>query len=73
MQAVRFTRAMAPHGAGDTRMLPDDVAKRLEAEGAVELGSFPGGPFASDGRFVPYETKDAVVKRGSGRFPKVHD
>lgn len=35
MKLVTFGRAMAPHGVGDTRLVPDEVAKRLEAEGAL--------------------------------------
>ena len=35
MKLVEFTRDMRPQMAGSTRILPDDVAARLEAEGAV--------------------------------------
>lgn len=35
MKLVEFTRDMRPQTAGSTRIVPDDVAARLEAEGAV--------------------------------------
>jgi hypothetical protein len=35
MKHVTFTRTMLPQRAGDRRILPDDVAARLEAEGAI--------------------------------------
>ena len=33
MKLVEFTRDMRPHKAGETRVVPDDVAQRLIAEG----------------------------------------
>lgn len=63
MQAVRFLRAMAPHGVGDTRALPADVADRLAAEGAVELGSFGEAPHATDRGFIAYKTQSPKVVR----------
>ena len=43
MRQVRFTKDMRPgHTAGDTRIVPDDVAQKLVAEGVAEdEGSFP--------------------------------
>jgi hypothetical protein len=35
MKLVTFLDAMPPHGAGDTRLVPDDVADRQEAEGKL--------------------------------------
>ncbi len=35
MKSVEFTRDMRPNTAGSTRIVPDDVAARLEAEGSV--------------------------------------
>lgn len=35
MKLVCFNRAMAPYVAGETRIVPDDVAARLVAEGVV--------------------------------------
>jgi hypothetical protein len=36
MKLVRFTKDMAPHKAGDKRLVPDDVASRLEEAGEVD-------------------------------------
>jgi hypothetical protein len=45
MKLVTFSRDMAPHGAGDTRLVPDDVADRLADEGAVSnVRPFPPEP-----------------------------
>lgn len=71
MQAVRFTRAMSPNHAGDVRILPPPMARRLEVEGVVELGSLPDHPASSDGGFTPYATKAGdPPHRGPGRPPK---
>lgn len=35
MKHVTFTRDMRPHRAGERRVLPDDIATRLEVEGAI--------------------------------------
>lgn len=35
MQLITFGQPMAPHGVGDTRLVTDDVAKRLGDEGAL--------------------------------------
>lgn len=35
MQMIEFTRPMAPHGVGDRRAVPDDIAKRLVDEEKV--------------------------------------
>lgn len=35
MRLVTFARAMAPHGPGDTRLVSDDVARRLDRDGAL--------------------------------------
>ena len=35
MKHVTFTRDMLPIRAGEQRVLPDDVAARMESEGAV--------------------------------------
>ena len=36
MKHVTFTKPMIPHNVGDRRLVPDAVAARLEAEGAIE-------------------------------------
>jgi hypothetical protein len=36
MKHVTFTRDMRPYSAGSRALLPDDVAVRLEAEGAIQ-------------------------------------
>lgn len=35
MKLVEFTRDMAPHVAGESRLVPDTLADTLAAEGAV--------------------------------------
>lgn len=37
MKMVKFTRPMAPHVAGETRVVPDDVADRLVKEDAATV------------------------------------
>lgn len=45
MQLVTFGKPMAPHGVGDTRLVSDDVAKRLEGEGLLSASeTFPARP-----------------------------
>jgi hypothetical protein len=35
MKLVTFSRPMAPHGVGDTRLVPDNVAHQLQEDGAI--------------------------------------
>lgn len=35
MKLVTFAGTMSPHNVGDTRLVPDDVAIRLQKEGAI--------------------------------------
>jgi hypothetical protein len=35
MKLVTFSQAQAPHGVGDTRLVPDRLAKKLQAEGVL--------------------------------------
>lgn len=35
MKLVTFGGDMAPHGAGDTRLVPDEVAQQLEDDGKL--------------------------------------
>lgn len=35
MKLVTFARTMAPHGVGDTRLVSDELADELEAQGAL--------------------------------------
>lgn len=45
MKIVEFTRDMAPHGIGDTRIVPDLLAEMLAAEGAVtNVRPWPDAP-----------------------------
>jgi|GEM_PF-2063653 hypothetical protein len=45
MKHVTFTRDMRPYSAGSRALLPDDVAVRLEAEGAIQANppAWPAG------------------------------
>lgn len=36
MKLVTFNRAMAPFVAGEARLVPDDMALRLQADGVIE-------------------------------------
>lgn len=36
MRLVTFTKAQAPHGVGDTRLVSDEVAARLRGEKVIE-------------------------------------
>lgn len=43
MKLVTFAVAQAPHGVGDKRLVPDEVADRLLAEGvAASVEAWPG-------------------------------
>lgn len=46
MRQVTFAKAQAPFGVGDKRLVPDDVAARLEGEGVISA-SEPFPPRAS--------------------------
>lgn len=50
MIGVRFTRAMAPWGAGDVALLPDAVAERVVDAGEAELADLPDAPFAHEAK-----------------------
>lgn len=41
MKLVTFSRAMAPHVAGETRVVPDEVAAQLAKDGDAEVSGFP--------------------------------
>ncbi len=48
MKLVTFDRAMAPFQPGETRLVPDDVAQSLQAEGFVrEMSDFPASTTAT--------------------------
>jgi hypothetical protein len=74
VKLVTFARATPPHGAGDTRLLPDDVADRLGAEGALSASvAWPAGTPASakarkPRRVVPVPTRPAG--RPDGRIAR---
>lgn len=56
MMMIKFTKPMAPHGVGDTRVVPDDVGKRLIKEGAAE---FTESIFDKDKKKPSYLTRKA--------------
>lgn len=61
MKVATFTRAMAPYVAGESRVVPDDVAERLEQDGDATLSAFP--PADAEPQAAPkpagrYKTKD---------------
>jgi hypothetical protein len=37
MKMVKFTKSMSPHGVGDTRVVPDEIARRLVDEDVAEI------------------------------------
>jgi hypothetical protein len=50
---------MAPHGVGDTRLVPDAVARRLQDEGLLSASeTFPSAPTSS----APKRPERAVLK-----------
>lgn len=58
MKDVRFTRDMAPHGRGDRRIVPDEIAIQMEKTGDVDdVRPFPDGR-ASKRPAKTYTTKD---------------
>jgi hypothetical protein len=59
MMGVRFNRSMRPYSAGDTAWLPDDVAKKLIADGEADQYRFPKSPHGSD------PVKQRVTKEGT--------
>lgn len=46
MKLVKFNRMMSPFNAGETRLVPDDVAVQLESDGVIETNppDFPAKP-----------------------------
>jgi hypothetical protein len=60
MIGVKFNRAMRPYGAGDTAMLPDDVAQKLIKNGEAEAHKFPRHPHGAETPKQTYQTKGAA-------------
>jgi hypothetical protein len=58
MKVATFTRAMAPYVAGESRVVPDDVAARLEQDGDATLSPFPPTDVAPARPAKRYKTKD---------------
>jgi hypothetical protein len=45
MKLVTFARSVASHGKGDKRLVPDDLAKKLDAAGDISAAeSWPPAP-----------------------------
>lgn len=53
MKGVKFSAPLAPYGAGDTALLPDDVADRLIASREAEPYAFPAHPHAHEAGHAP--------------------
>lgn len=67
MIGVRFIRPMAPHGAGDTRMMPSEAAALAfvdASDGAAELYEFPTDPHAAGSGYQPPVIKPMRPGRG---------
>lgn len=65
MKLVEFTRDMRPQAAGSTRVVPDDVAARLEAEGAVRnVRPWPEPPPEAAGAASTGKPAAPPAKRG---------
>ena len=62
MKLVEFTRPMAPHGAGDTRLVDDDTADRLVIDGDAVVKHV----FAPESA-GPVAVADQPVRRPVGR------
>jgi hypothetical protein len=63
MKLVTFTRDMRPHSAGDTRVVPDDVAARLVDAGDVEPNPPPFPAGASEAQEPRAERQTYRTKR----------
>jgi predicted RNA polymerase sigma factor len=64
MKLVTFARAQPPHGVGDKRLVPDEMAERLLEEGIVSAveswpGQVPGHPPRKPTRPVVKPTRPA--------------
>lgn len=57
MKLATFDRAMAPYVVGETRLLPDDEAARLEREGVIKPNS-PDWPAKPQAAAPGAETRD---------------
>jgi hypothetical protein len=60
-----FTRDMKPQRAGEMRLLPDDVAAKLEAEGAIAPNppDWPAKPQAAPAAETPAESQHHLSRR----------
>ncbi len=70
MIGVKFTRNMRPYGAGDTALLPEDVAEKLVDEGSAELHDFPDAPHAHEARDVPNPSRLVDDRKQSYRIKR---
>lgn len=57
MIGVKFNVAVRPYGAGDTALLPEDVAQAVVDSGEAELYDFPPQPFAHEAGYQVPVTK----------------
>ncbi|WP_316184714.1 hypothetical protein [Bradyrhizobium sp. SZCCHNRI1003] len=62
MIGVRFTMDVCPHSAGDTRLLPENVAQTLVDNGEAELFAFPEAPHAHEAGYVTKPMPPKVTK-----------
>lgn len=58
MRQVTFAKAQAPFGVGDKRLVPDDVAARLEREGVLSASE----PFPPQAALAPAKPTRAALK-----------
>lgn len=63
MKLVTFTRDMHPHSAGDTRVVPDQVAAQLVEAGDVEPNPPPFPAEAADAQESRPERQSYKTKR----------
>lgn len=66
---VRFTKPMRPFGIGDQRLVPDDVAARLAAEGVIEPNP-PDFPRIHRVRWAPQSRRASRTAGSSLRSAK---
>jgi hypothetical protein len=65
MRLVTFTQAQAPHGVGDTRLVSDDVAKRLRDEGVIDGLGTPWPPVSQRPVLKPVRPVQSPKRPGS--------
>ncbi len=70
MKQVTFSQPMAPHNVGETRLVPDAVAKKLDAAGAISA-SKPFGPPETAAPQHPRRPKPKIFRPAGPRDARI--